>query len=74
MVQCLKLVSRSGCEKIVRYAFEYCRAHGRRKLTCMTKDNIMKLTDGLFHRVFQEIGREYPDIEQEHQIIDIGTA
>ena len=74
VVQCLKLVSRPGCEKIVRYAFEYCRSHGRRKLTCMTKDNIMKLTDGLFHRVFLEIGREYPDIEQEHQIIDIGTA
>ncbi|RSK49050.1 NADP-dependent isocitrate dehydrogenase [Hymenobacter rigui] len=74
VVQCLKLVSRPGCEKIVRYAFEYCRAHGRRRLTCMTKDNIMKLTDGLFHRVFTEIGREYPDIEQDHQIIDIGTA
>ncbi|RTQ53420.1 NADP-dependent isocitrate dehydrogenase [Hymenobacter gummosus] len=74
VVQCLKLVSRSGCERIVRYAFEYCRRHGRRKLTCMTKDNIMKLTDGLFHRVFEEIGRAYPDIEQEHQIIDIGTA
>jgi isocitrate dehydrogenase len=74
VVQCLKLVSRPGCEKIVRYAFEYCRTHGRRKVTCMTKDNIMKLTDGLFHRVFMEIGREYPDIEQEHQIIDIGTA
>ncbi|WP_035566415.1 NADP-dependent isocitrate dehydrogenase [Hymenobacter sp. IS2118] len=74
VVQCLKLVSRTGCEKIVRYAFEYCRRHGRRKLTCMTKDNIMKLTDGLFHRVFMEIGREYPDITQEHQIIDIGTA
>ena len=74
VVQCLKLVSRPGCEKIVRYAFEYCRRHGRRKLTCMTKDNIMKLTDGLFHRVFVEIGREYPDIEQDHQIIDIGTA
>ncbi|MGY2133060.1 NADP-dependent isocitrate dehydrogenase [Hymenobacter sp. HD11105] len=74
VVQCLKLVSRSGCEKIVRYAFEYARRQGRRKVTCMTKDNIMKLTDGLFHRVFTEIGREYPDIEQEHQIIDIGTA
>ena len=74
VVQCLKLVSRPGCEKIVRYAFEYCRRHGRRKLTCMTKDNIMKLTDGLFHRVFVEIGREYPDIAQDHQIIDIGTA
>ncbi len=74
VVQCLKLVSRPGCEKIVRYAFEYCRRHGRRKLTCMTKDNIMKLTDGLFHRVFREIGQEYPDIAQDHQIIDIGTA
>ena len=74
VVQCLKLVSRTGCEKIMRYAFEYCRRHGRRRLTCMTKDNIMKLTDGLFHRVFMEIGREYPDVEQDHQIIDIGTA
>ncbi|MBD2766273.1 NADP-dependent isocitrate dehydrogenase [Hymenobacter sp. BT664] len=74
VVQCLKLVSRPGCEKIVRYAFEYARRHGRKRVTCMTKDNIMKLTDGLFHRVFMEIGQEYPDIVQEHQIIDIGTA
>ncbi|SHI86257.1 isocitrate dehydrogenase [Hymenobacter daecheongensis DSM 21074] len=74
VVQCLKLVSRPGCEKIVRYAFEYARRHGRKRVTCMTKDNIMKLTDGLFHRVFMEIGQHYPDIEQDHQIIDIGTA
>jgi isocitrate dehydrogenase len=74
VVQCLKLVSRPGCEKIVRYAFEYARRHGRKRVTCMTKDNIMKLTDGLFHRVFTEIGAQYPDIVQEHQIIDIGTA
>ena len=74
VVQCLKLVSRPGCEKIVRYAFEYARRHGRKRITCMTKDNIMKLTDGLFHRVFMEIGQQYPDILQEHQIIDIGTA
>ncbi|WP_425555515.1 NADP-dependent isocitrate dehydrogenase [Hymenobacter koreensis] len=74
VVQCLKLVTRTGCERIVRYAFEYARRHGRRKVTCMTKDNIMKLTDGLFHRVFDEIGREYPELTQEHQIIDIGTA
>ncbi|HEX8659647.1 MAG TPA: NADP-dependent isocitrate dehydrogenase [Hymenobacter sp.] len=74
VVQCLKLVSRPGCEKIVRYAFEYARRHGRKRITCMTKDNIMKLTDGLFHRVFTEIGEQYPDIVQEHQIIDIGTA
>jgi isocitrate dehydrogenase len=72
--QCLKLITRPGCEKIVRHAFEYARAHGRRKVTCMTKDNIMKMTDGLFHRVFDEIKSEYPEIETEHQIIDIGTA
>jgi isocitrate dehydrogenase len=72
--QCLKLVSRPGCEKIVRYAFEYARQNNRRKVTCFTKDNIMKMTDGLFHRVFDEISVEYPDIAREHMIIDIGTA
>ncbi|MFZ2237223.1 MAG: NADP-dependent isocitrate dehydrogenase [Dokdonella sp.] len=72
--QCLKLITRPGCERIVRYAFEYARAHGRSKVTCMTKDNIMKLTDGLFHKVFDEIAAEYPDIANEHMIIDIGTA
>ncbi len=72
--QCLKLITRPGCEKIVRYAFEYARAHGRKKVTCMTKDNIMKMTDGLFHRVFDEIAPLYPEIETEHSIIDIGAA
>lgn len=72
--QCLKLITRPGCEKIVRYAFDYARRHGRRKVTCMTKDNIMKMTDGLFHRVFDEVAREYPEIETEHLIIDIGAA
>ncbi len=72
--QCLKLISRPGCERIVRYAFEYARAHGRKKVTCFTKDNIMKLTDGLFHKVFDEIAREYPEIENEHWIVDIGAA
>ncbi|MGQ0528068.1 MAG: NADP-dependent isocitrate dehydrogenase [Alphaproteobacteria bacterium] len=70
----LKIISRPGCERIVRYAFEYARANGRKKVTCMTKDNIMKLSDGLFHKVFDEIGAEYSDIKQEHMIIDIGTA
>ncbi|MFM1930916.1 MAG: hypothetical protein RL226_219 [Bacteroidota bacterium] len=74
VVQCLKLISRSGCEKIVRYAFEYARAHKRRKVTCFTKDNIMKQTDGLFHQVFNEIAEEYKDIENEHWIVDIGAA
>lgn len=74
VVQCLKLISRPGCEKIIRYAFEYARLHGRKKVTCFTKDNIMKQTDGLFHQVFDEIAREYPNIENEHWIIDIGAA
>lgn len=72
--QCLKIVSRSGCERIVRYAFEYARANGRKKVTCFTKDNIMKLTDGLFHKVFDEISVEYPELEKEHWIVDIGAA
>lgn len=74
VVQSLKLISRPGSERIVRYAFEYARAYGRRKVTCMTKDNIMKHADGLFHQVFREVSAEYPEIEAEHQIIDIGTA
>ncbi|PYQ68599.1 MAG: NADP-dependent isocitrate dehydrogenase [Acidobacteria bacterium] len=74
VVQCLKLISRPGCEKIARYAFEYARRHSRRKVTCFTKDNIMKLTDGLFHKVFEETGTEYPDLEKEHWIVDIGAA
>jgi len=74
VVQCLKLISRPGCEKIVRYAFEYARQYGRKKVTCFTKDNIMKQTDGLFHKVFEEIAPEYPEIQNEHWIIDIGAA
>jgi isocitrate dehydrogenase len=74
VVQCLKLISRPGCEKIVRYAFEYAKQQKRKKVTCFTKDNIMKQTDGLFHQVFDEIAKEYPEIENEHWIIDIGAA
>lgn len=72
--QCLKLITRPGCEKIVRYAFEYAKAYNRKKVTCFSKDNIMKMTDGLFHKVFDEIGAEYPEIEKEHWIVDIGAA
>lgn len=74
VIQCLKLISRPGCEKIVRYAFEYAKQQKRKKVTCFTKDNIMKQTDGLFHKVFDEIAAEYPEIENEHWIIDIGAA
>jgi isocitrate dehydrogenase len=74
VVQCLKLITRPGCERIVRYAFEYAVQNGRKKNTCMTKDNIMKQTDGLFRRVFEEVAAEYPQIQTDHMIIDIGTA
>src|ERR687887_2722619 len=74
VTQCLELISRPGCERIVRYAFEYAVQHKRKKVTCFTKDNIMKLTDGLFHKVFDEIAADYPAIENEHWIVDIGAA
>ena len=74
VTQCLKLITRPGSEKVIRYAFEYARTYNRKRVTCMIKDNIMKITDGLFHKVFDEISAEYPDIEANQQIIDIGTA
>ncbi len=72
--QCLKIITRPGSEKIIRYAFEYAVANNRKKVTCFVKDNIMKLTDGLFHKVFLEIAKEYPDILSEVWIVDIGAA
>src|SRR5438874_3757025 len=74
MVESLKLISRPGSEKIGRYAFEYAKSHNRQKVTCFMKDNIMKLTDGLFHKVFNEIAEDYPDIQNESWIVDIGSA
>ncbi|HPS66071.1 MAG TPA: NADP-dependent isocitrate dehydrogenase, partial [Ignavibacteria bacterium] len=72
--QGLKLISRQGSEKIIRYAFEFAKDNNRRKVSCFVKDNIMKLTDGIFHKVFDEIAREYPGIENETWIVDIGAA
>lgn len=70
----IKLISRAGSEKIVRYAFEYAKRQGRKKVTCFAKDNIMKFSDGLFHKVFDEIAQQYPDILNEFWIVDIGAA
>ncbi|NRB11008.1 MAG: NADP-dependent isocitrate dehydrogenase [Rickettsiaceae bacterium] len=74
MRESIKLISRTGCEKIVRYAFEYAVKNNRKKVTCFSKDNIMKFSDGIFHQVFDEIAKEYPKIQNEHYIVDIGTA
>ncbi len=74
MVQCLKLISRSGSQRISRFAFEYALRHNRKKVSCFTKDNIMKQTDGLFRKMFEETGKEYPQLKKEHWIVDIGSA
>ncbi len=74
VMQCLKLISATGSERIIRYAFEYARTQGRKKVTCISKDNIMKMTDGLFHKTFDRIAKEYPEIENSHMIVDIGAA
>jgi isocitrate dehydrogenase len=72
--QALKIISLPGCERIVRYAFEYARLNNRKKVTCFSKDNIMKMTDGLFHKTFNRLAKEYPEMENDHYIVDIGTA
>jgi len=74
VVQCIKLVSVQGSERIIRYAFDYARQHGRKRVTCFHKANIMKMGDGLFRNIFNRIATEYPDIANDLMIIDIGTA
>ena len=74
VTSCLKLISRPGSEKIVRYAFEYARRYNRRKVAAFMKDNIMKMTDGLFHKVFDEIAAQYPEIQNEAWFVDAGAA
>jgi isocitrate dehydrogenase len=70
VAQCLKIITRKGSEKVIRYAFELARREGRSKVTAATKANIMKLTEGLFKHVFEEMAPEYPEIQAEHLIID----
>jgi len=66
----IKIITRKGSERIVRFAFDYARRHGRRKVTAVHKANIMKCTDGLFLRVAGEVAERYPDIEFEDRIVD----
>ncbi|MCA0370515.1 MAG: NADP-dependent isocitrate dehydrogenase [Proteobacteria bacterium] len=70
VAKCLKLITRKGCEKIVRLAFEFVRAEGRKTLHCATKANIMKFSEGMLKKTFEEIAPEYPDIEAHHIIVD----
>ena len=70
VAECLKVISRKGCEKIVRLGFEVARAEGRKHVHCASKSNIMKFTEGMLKRTFEDVAKEYPDIESHHIIID----
>jgi isocitrate dehydrogenase len=70
VAQCLKVITRPGCEKITRFAFEYAVAEGRHKIHCATKANIMKLTEGLVQHTFEDISKEYPAVEARHILVD----
>ncbi len=70
VAQCLKLITRQGSLAVIRYAFEEARKLGRKKVTCVHKANIMKLTDGLFLEVFRQVAAEYTDIEANDIIVD----
>jgi len=72
--QCLKLISRSNSEKVIRHAFENAKKFSRKKVTCLVKDHIMPMTDGLFHQVFNEIAMGYPDIEHDFYFMDVGAG
>ncbi len=66
----IKPISEFGAERIIRYAFEYAKAKGRKRVHCITKSNIMKFTDGLFLAVFREVAKDYPDIEPWENLVD----
>ena len=69
-VHATKIITRKASTRIIRDAFEYARAHGRKKVTCVHKANILKMSDGLFLDIFHEIAEEYPDIAHDDKIID----
>jgi isocitrate dehydrogenase (NAD+) len=66
----IKPISVTGTERIVKYAFDYARKHGRKKVTSVHKANILKYSDGLFLEVSREVAKQYPDIEFEDRIVD----
>jgi isocitrate dehydrogenase (NAD+) len=66
----IKPISREGSERIIRFAFDYARAHGRKRVSCITKANIMKFTDGLFLDVFRGVAKDYSDIEPWETLVD----
>lgn len=72
--QCTKIITRSASQRICHYAFEYALRNNRKKVTCLIKDNIMKMTDGVFHEAFREVAKNYPEVQADHYLVDIGMA
>jgi isocitrate dehydrogenase (NAD+) len=70
VVESLKIITEKASTRIARYAFEYARREGRKKVTCAHKANIMKLSDGLFLDCFRKVGADYPEIEADDKIVD----
>ncbi len=66
----IKPISPEASERIIRFAFDFARTHGRRRVSCVTKANIMKFTDGLFLSIFREVAQGYPDIEPWENLVD----
>jgi len=66
----VKPISPEGSERIIRFAFEYARNHGRKRVSCVTKANIMKFTDGLFLDVFRQVAKEFAEIEPRENLVD----
>lgn len=66
----IKPISKFGTERIVKFAFEYLKANKRKKVTAVTKSNIMKFSDGLFQHIAESVAKKYPDVEFEHKLID----
>ncbi|MCD6341028.1 MAG: isocitrate/isopropylmalate dehydrogenase family protein [Desulfurococcales archaeon] len=65
-----KVVTKAGCERVIRYAFSYARAEGFRKVTAVHKANVLKVSDGLFREVFLEVAREFPGLVADEVFVD----
>src|SRR3954471_15230703 len=70
VVESLKIITEKASTRIAKYAFEYARTHGRKRVTAVHKANIMKLSDGLFLQCFRNVAKEYPNIEADDKIVD----
>ncbi|KAF4471496.1 isocitrate dehydrogenase NAD-dependent subunit 2 [Fusarium albosuccineum] len=71
--EAIKLTTRAAAVRVARFSFEYARKHGRKRVTCLHKANVLNHTDGLFLRYFQEVSKEYPDIAADDMMIDAAS-